>query len=247
MIHAGTLLEQLALADRRAAAWCACQCVRSVLHLIPSDDRPRRAIEATEAWVRGEANTGAVTVAATATLEAIEQTGRRPQADVVSAAYAAADTVTAAAAHVLPQPTDPPGENVATAASYAASCVACAVAFAEVGVLSSPDACAVHDASWRRCLEGTLLELVSTIRWPLILPDTIQLEAAPEPLQVAWDLIAADPRTDHAIPTLIEAHARAQHLGLDWSDPVQRAIAERMTTEAGALPGQLRRLLASLR
>ena len=50
----GTLLD----ADHRLLAVWAADCAEHVLHLFeqarPGDDRPRRAIEATRAWVRGE-------------------------------------------------------------------------------------------------------------------------------------------------------------------------------------------------
>ena len=50
------LLRALAATDMRAAAWCAAQCARTALHLIPAgEDRPRSAIEAAEAWARGHA------------------------------------------------------------------------------------------------------------------------------------------------------------------------------------------------
>ena len=46
--------------------------------------------------------------------------------------------------------------------------------------------------------------------------------------------------TDHTIPELLEAYERAERLGLAWTDPLQRAVAERATDEEWA-----RELLAS--
>lgn len=70
--------------------------------------------------------------------------------------------------------------------------------------------------------------LVRPLRWPLTTPTT--LHAAPEAVQVAWDRVA-DCRADHTMADLVEAHARAQRLGLLWADPAQRAVAERAQDE----------------
>ena len=85
-----------------------------------------------------------------------------------------------------------------------------------------------------------LLELVSAIRWPLAVPTPAQIHAAPPPLQGAWDAVAEGP-DDMDVPELLEAHARAGRLGLDWDSPVGRAVAERATDEArvaGLLAGE---------
>lgn len=74
------------------------------------------------------------------------------------------------------------------------------------------------------------LALVSSERWPLTVPALEQLTIAPEVVQVAWDAVSDD-RTEHTIPELLESHARAIRLGLNWNDPVQRAVAERAFDE----------------
>lgn len=51
--------------------------------------------------------------------------------------------------------------------------------------------------------------------------------AAPEAVRVAWDLVADDPETVHSVADLVRAHTRGAQLGLDWSDPTSRAVAER--------------------
>ena len=59
-----------------------------------------------------------------------------------------------------------------------------------------------------------------------------QLRAAPCALQVAWDAVSeGDAGGELSTSAFVEAAARAERLGLDWDDPVQRAIAERATDE----------------
>ena len=88
-----------------------------------------------------------------------------------------------------------------------------------------------------------LARFVRTQRWPSRYPTLAQLEAATEALRVAWDLVASDPRSDHTIAELLEAHARAERLdrhrvGFDWGAPVPRTIAEGASDE-----GRVRTLL----
>jgi hypothetical protein len=77
-----------------------------------------------------------------------------------------------------------------------------------------------------------LLGLVQTERWPLTTPAPDAVLAAPAAVQVAWDAVWDPGAADHTMPALLEAHARAARLGLDWDDPVQRAVAERAVDEA---------------
>jgi hypothetical protein len=75
------LLDQIS-ADRRKFTWVAAQCARLVLHLVPEgEDRPRLAIEAAEAFSRGEATVKDCLKAAYAAADA---------ADVADAAYSVA-------------------------------------------------------------------------------------------------------------------------------------------------------------
>ena len=75
-----------------------------------------------------------------------------------------------------------------------------------------------------------LLTLVSDTRWPLALPTPASLRGAPPAAQVAWDRLCGR-EGDPTISALLSAHARAERLGLDWKDPIQRAIAERATDD----------------
>lgn len=103
---------------------------------------------------------------------------------------------------------------------------------------------------------SALLGTVAATRWPLTLPTPHQLDASPRSIQRVWRE-AFDPRAHvwagrswlaasvharapwaarliqptHPISALIDSHARAQRLELDWDDPVQRAIAERTSDE----------------
>ena len=209
----GELLRTLVWVDRRAAVWCAAQCARTVLHLIPEEeDQPREAITLAEGWVRGEA-TGP-------RCEELAANGRYAGSSIARIAIHAAFTAASAAA------TDNEQDllhDVSLVIDSVADCF---------GGLSG-------DATGN---PRDLATLVSDLRWSLTSPTADQLHGAPEAVRVAWDLIAADPRTEHTIPELLEAHARAQRLGLDWSDPVRRAIAER-TPDEGPVAQRVRALL----
>lgn len=186
------LLQELGRVDRRAAAWCACQCARTVLRYVPKRDKgPRQTIEIAEAWVRGEATSLQCIVAAAGARNA--------------AAFAALTSYS--------------GGHAASAALAAAEAVADAAA--------DPDN--RHEARDRHL--AMLLDLVSSIRWPLLEPDVAAVIAAPEAIAVAWDWLGRC-EGDQSIPELLSARSRADRLGLDWSDPVQRAIAERAVDEA---------------
>lgn len=233
------LLYALVAVDRRAAVWCAAQCARTVLHLVPEGDlRPAEAIEAAEAWVRGEldeqevcgiaaeraagAEREAHQLARTATRAAL----RSDAADATAATYAARAAKRAAASVCSAHP--------ASAAEAAAQ----AVAFS-----ASVDARSDLDAEWRRAYHThleTLRRLVGAERWPWTQPladRTQPLADRPQPTARLDPL--DDPRTTGiTIPDLLVARARARRLGLDWSDPRQRARAERTTDSSEPSPAQ---------
>ena len=208
------LLRQLAVIDQRAAVWCACQCARTVLHLLPAwagqTSRalsPPDAIDLAEDWAQGR-------VPQAACWDAADEFRRR--ALVLGAAPAALVVRAAAVA-------DPDDPDVA----------------AEIGGIVASAATAAASAIGRHAGEAAsgprhlvrLSALISAVDWPLTVPTPSQRLAAPPAAQVAWDLVAADARSDHAIPALVRAHARAGRLHLDWADPAQRAVAERATDE----------------
>lgn len=199
------LLHKLARVDRRAAVWCACLCARTALHLTPRRvPWPRRAICTAEAWVVDEATVAACRLAAV----------RASTTDRAASC---------AARSALPE--SPPGTCFA-AAHAAATHIAHAIAGLGAG-----------GPRWRRALSAHLDRLLVTVsaqRWPSTAPTPAQLQAAPDALQVAWDHThTASPSCGSlSIPELIVAWARGRRLGLDWSDPVSRAIAERPADEA---------------
>ncbi len=93
MLHAAAKVG----VDRRLVVRAACACARTVLDRIPvGEERPRRAIEAAEAWTRGEATADAVQQgsddAFAATADATTVASTEATASSASAAY----TVTAA-------------------------------------------------------------------------------------------------------------------------------------------------------
>ncbi len=75
--------------DRKLLVRCACQCARRVLHLIPAgEDRPRKAIEAAEAWIEGKLGLAEVEKAADAATHAADAAAdaaaeKKVQADIV--------------------------------------------------------------------------------------------------------------------------------------------------------------------
>ncbi|HHO52272.1 MAG TPA: hypothetical protein ENK18_15705 [Deltaproteobacteria bacterium] len=212
------LLYALVVVDRRAAVWCAAQCARTVGHLVPdTEPRPRLAIEAAEAWVRG---------------------GPIPPRALAEAAHRAGYAERAAheRARIASRAGQPHEAASATAAAYAARAakrVASSVralrpasAAGAAARAAAHAACDPHDpagdlsATWERAYRAHLriLErLVRAERWPW----TPQAPHA-EPDQLS------DPRTAGIpIPELLAARARARRLGLAWADPRQRAAAER--------------------
>lgn len=247
------LLRQLAHADLRAAVWGACQCARTVLHCVPEGEmRPGVAIETAEAWVRGRATRDACWEALSAVCGACPGPTGVPDLDAPDTAaffaarrawsLAEAGTVAAQAA-----------TNAVSAAAYAdialtesahstdeaARAVAQAAVDASTAAYNASIAAGASAAGARERHLAHLLDLVSSLRWPLTLPAPEPLATASGAVAMAWDLVAADHRADHSVLELLGAHARAGRLGLDWCDPVARAIAERAIDE-----GRVRELLA---
>ena len=231
------LLQKLAVVDERTAVFCASQCARTVLHLVPvGEDRPSAALEAAEAWARadrGRGEGGAVEKLARDASRAggppTDPPGVYTHAGAArSAAHAAANVARAAARGRSS------ASRIVRAIRGTAHARACHAAVGLEGVALTTAWHGTHE----RHLEA-LLALVSTIRWPRTAPAPDQRNAAAPALQVAWDALRPDLRTDHVVPDLLSAHDRASRLGLDWTDPVQRAIAERTTDE-----DHIRQLLA---
>lgn len=221
------ILKQLANIDRRAAVWCAARCARAMLHFVPEEEqRPRRAIELAEGWARGEvtveecaaASRAAMAAAPLAVARGASRVFRDPHLVPRSTAEAVRDGIRAV--HLPPSVT---AEWRHRAVGSRPRAVRDAIARAHAD--SVP---AQREASDLQLT--TLLALASAERWPLTTPAPEQLRAAPEAVAVAWDLVAAA-TGDHTMLELLEAHARAVRLGLDWEDPVQRAVAERATDE----------------
>ena len=230
------LMRALARADRRAAVWCGCLCARTVLHLVPTNEaRPQRVIEGAEAWVRGEVP------------EAWCREGNNDE----SALYCIWGSVRNASDNACCTALAVWGDDgLSDDPSYVAVMAAHSVlmhfhedlvgytAWARTiytDALDDRDVGAFDESHWRvarasRRHFAHLLSRVSAVRWPLTTPTPTQLHAAPYAVQVAWDA-STDPSIDHTVAELVEARARAARLGLDWNDPVQRAIAERADDE----------------
>ena len=212
------LLRQLATIDLRASVWCACACVRTAIHLAEvGDRRPLFALEAAEAWTRGEATLQACARAADEAEAAAEAASGRS-----SVAYYVANAANAAANAAWT------ASNAVTAAQDAARAVALAASGDDRGEGADP---------FERHL-AALSGLVSAERWPLTWPSADQIRAARPGIQVAWDWLSAAAGPGRAAPTadlpvvdLIEARMRAHRFGFDWADPVQRAVAERASDE----------------
>ena len=110
--------------DKKLGAWAACQVAREALRFVSEDEqRPRIAIEVTEAWVRGEASLARVKKARDAAWAAYyasndadddnddDATNAAARAAAIAAAYAAAATVDAAYA-------SPAASSAASASAY---------------------------------------------------------------------------------------------------------------------------------
>jgi len=212
------LLRQIAAADPRAGAWCAAQCARTALHLVPAgEDRPRRALEVAEAWARGLATDEDCAVARGDVESAGSDVGElaprsiavRAVSHAISSAHAAVAGCACGAGATTPL------ESSATQAAWA--------------IVLTTDPARWH-AEFHRQLER-LHERVQAERWPLTVPAPEQLLAAPAAVQVAWDALGDRAVAEQTVLALVEAHARAGRLGLRWDDPAQRAVAERTVDE----------------
>jgi len=215
-----TLLHALVAADRRAAVWCAAQCARTALHLVPAgEDRPRQALETAETWARGYTSVEDCRWAEHKAARA--RVGLSADDPAIDAVAAAVDAVALCdpSAH-RSQYRD---ENTLVILVGITAAAASAVAHASAPLDPQPAA--------RRHLER-LRDLVQAERWPLTVPSPEQLRAAPAAVQVAWDAVGDRAVAELTVPALLEAHARAARLGLRWDDPIQRAVAERAIDEA---------------
>lgn len=219
----GELLRTLVGVDHQAAIWCASQCARTMLPLIHDEGRPQQALEAAEGWVRGEVSADDCLAAAGASRQIVHELlvspeqGTRPQGERDAAILLSAS---AAAGHVA--------EACHLRGSLAPrTSIGWSVGHVANALTSTPN------APRRDEILERLLALVQATPWPLVAPTIAQLQEAPVVLQVAWDLVASEPRAvEHTIPELLGAHARARRLELDWDDPLQRAIAEHAIDEA---------------
>lgn len=116
-------LRALIMYDRRLGVWCACRVVREALRFVPDgEDRPRRAIETTEAWIAGKASIEQVSLAGYAARDAAYATSVAAWAAEIAVAstYAAAYAAWAADEAV----------SAAYAAARAADAYATSVAYA---------------------------------------------------------------------------------------------------------------------
>ncbi|MEZ5397927.1 MAG: hypothetical protein R2724_34885 [Bryobacterales bacterium] len=205
------LLRTLADVEPRAAVAGACQCARSVLPLVPAGEaRPADAVAAATAWLAGEV-------------------GSRACRRAAKAAHAAATDGYSAAGRAA--------ANAAHAAGYAAGSVLDprdAPRAAEEAGLAVGN---TGGRSWRETGAEhlrALFEAVSAAPWPLLAVTAEEIALGPAEVQVAWDWLAGQPEPPFTIGDLLQAHARAARLGLEWSDPVQRGVAERVADEAAA-------------
>lgn len=226
-VNVEQLLYGLVRLDHRAAVWGACVCARSVEPWLPTTARaPREALARAEAWVHGQQTAASCASAAEA---AYRFNATRLPPD--SAERFAANLAAASAAYAAHATTSDPA-MAAAAASEAAVYAAQALATATTRIPHAHE-----DPTKRAAFEqhlASLLERVEAAPWPMTCPDRPQLLAVRSAVAVAWDRLASDPRTTHTIGALIPAHDRALRLGLGWAEPVQRALAERITdaTEA---------------
>jgi len=102
--YAGRQSGQPDSPSRRRLVACACACARVSLHLFgakyPDDNRPRRAIEAAEAWARGDADAPSSldvrSAAYAASAAANVAYAASAAANAANAAYAAAHAASAA-------------------------------------------------------------------------------------------------------------------------------------------------------
>lgn len=207
MIEGELRLGQLVAVDRRAAVLAACCCARAVLHLVPEGkQRLWEALEIAEAWVRGEASEADCRGACDAARSAVRRISSPLLVEASTAANAAAGAIQLAA--------------YVEGAAYTADAVLHLAA--EARTLEHADGWPESSAPHLEHLIG----LVSSLPWPCTIPSQEQLQASPPSVQVAWDAVSGT-ASELTMAGLVAAHERAGALGLDWNDPVQRAVAER--------------------
>lgn len=77
-----------------------------------------------------------------------------------------------------------------------------------------------------------LYEALQTHPWPRTRPTPEDIARCSSPFQVAWDAVADALDEPLTLGDLATCADRAERLGLDMTDPLQRAIAESATTPA---------------
>ena len=146
------LLYQLGHArgvDRRQLVLATCKCARLALCYVPDGEhRPRLAIEAAEAWCRGEATTEHLKQARIAanhvgTAAAGAADAAAADAAYADAAYAAATAVSAAAATAVPAAA---AVSAAAAAADYASASAAAASYASASAAAAANLDAAEDS-----------------------------------------------------------------------------------------------------
>lgn len=211
------LAEQLAGADPMASIWGVCQLARAALPLLGGDQgHPQRAIEAAEAWLSGGATSGDCMDAARVLSEHMRtlRGGHRYRLRALQSASFAAFAASWGPGHDRFVFAVRGAAEGAHAALYSYGC--------EHSSSEPPHV-------WQRA-HALLPAVLRTQRWSRVRPTAAQLQRAPPAVAVAWDAVAHS-RAEHTIGALLEARARAERLGLDWAEPVQRAVAEHARDE----------------
>lgn len=219
-------LRALVWIDRCVAVWCAAQCARNVLHHVPAgEERPRLAIEAAERWAREptEENRKVAHAAATnAATHAADAAYAYANANANANAYAANAYAAAYAA-----------TNAAMAATNVVATVTHAAMAATNAVATATNAANAY-ANANAANAHALIDfdtLVRGVQWPLTVPTLAQVLDEPRPVvAVAWDQLFAVVG-EITVEQLIDAHNLCQSNGLDWNNPVHRAICERITKQ----------------
>ena len=130
-------LRALIAYDRRLGVWGACQVAREALsYVFVGEDRPRIAIETTEAWVVGRAS-----------IEQVRQSAAAANAAAVSAAYATSAAAWAAAA----------AANAAADAAYAAYAATAAACATAAAAAAADAAYAYGSAKWNAARDAELI------------------------------------------------------------------------------------------
>jgi hypothetical protein len=198
-------LRQLARDDRPGAVWCASLCALTVAHRW-TDPRPRRTVRLTLAWAVG------VPV---------------PRERLRAAAYAA-DAAAAYAADAA--------ANAAAYAAYAAAAYAADAAAYAANAAANAAAYAANAAAYAAAYAAALAQLAALVDYQVRPVDpriTDHRSARPGAL-VAWDAAAAELGPVRQ-GTLGDALRRARVLRLRWTEPVERAVAERLPLDHPAL------------